>query len=404
MIHEIRIENFASIREEVVFDLRIPKTAPDLPRFRQSPSDPDIRLPTVVALFGPNGSGKTTILKAMTATMQFITQSFRLEPRADIPNFVPFRHTEMAEKPIRIRIEFDAGWADAGTPHIYRYELELVGKGELGSLFARQVVAKEALYFAPKGRMRRLFERIRGVPLKIADEFGLRDNDPRVERIRDNCSLISHLAQLDIPLAVKIREDVGGVQSNIWNQERASFKEVDFMLAGALKENPSQIENYNKLMQRSDFGIERLTVGDTSNGPVVQFHHKGTDVCGLMAQESQGTQNFIRLAPFLKLAVENGHIALFDELDNDLHPMLIPEIFDWFQSRDSNPFYAQLFFTAHNTALLEDLEKEEIYLVEKSDDGATNIYGVQDIKGLRREPNLYKQYMRGALGAVPRIG
>lgn len=402
MIHEIRIENFGSIREEVVLDLRIPKTAPDLPRFRQAPSNPDIRLPTVIAFFGPNGSGKTTILRAMTATMRFIILSFQSDPGADIALFKPFRHSDMTRKPTKITLEFDAIWVDPELPHIYRYELELVGDHEKS--LARQIVAREALYYAPKGRMRRIFERVLGEPVKISVDFGLRENDPRIERIRDNCSLISHLAQLDIPLAQKIRSDVGGVMSNIWTPERASFKEIDYSLAKDLKTFPAELEAYNQLLRRCDFGIEKLTVEDFPSGPVAQFHHKGTDFFGLMQEESEGTQNFIRLAPTLRQAIRTGHIAIIDELDNDLHPMLISEIFDWFHSQENNPRYAQFFITAHNTALLEGLEKEEIYLVEKSDDGATDIYGVQDIKGLRREPNLYKQYMRGALGALPRIG
>ena len=68
MIHKFSISNFHSVREEVVLDLRIPGTAPDLPRFRYSTAKPDIRLPSVVVLIGPNGSGKTTLLSALIAT------------------------------------------------------------------------------------------------------------------------------------------------------------------------------------------------------------------------------------------------------------------------------------------------------------------------------------------------
>lgn len=402
MIHEIRIENFGSIRDEIVLDLRIPKTAPDLPRYRQAPTDPNIRLPTVVALFGPNGAGKTTILRAMTATAQFIANSFLNEPNANINFFAPFRHSNMIAEPIKVTMDLDAYWVNPKVPHIYRYELELVSIADIS--MTRRIVVREALYYTPKGRRRRLFERVKGKPVKIADEFGLRDNDPRIERIRDNCSLISHLAQLDIPLALMIRSYFNYMSSNIWSGERASLKAVDYNFANTLKADPAILEAYNQLLRRCDLGIEKLTVEDFGNGPVALFHHKGLDIWGLMEQESNGTRNFIRLTPILKQAQQLGRIAFFDELDNDLHPMLIPEIFDWFQSKENNPLNAQLFITAHNTALFEVLEKEEIYLVEKSDYGSTDVYGVQDIKGLRREPNLYKQYMRGALGAVPRIG
>ena len=67
MIHRFAASNYHSIREEVVLDLRIPGTAPDLPRFRPSRAKRDVRLPTVAVLMGPIGSGKTTLLRALMA-------------------------------------------------------------------------------------------------------------------------------------------------------------------------------------------------------------------------------------------------------------------------------------------------------------------------------------------------
>jgi predicted ATPase len=98
--------------------------------------------------------------------------------------------------------------------------------------------------------------------------------------------------------------------------------------------------------------------------------------------------------------------VLIDEFDVDLHPMLIPEILSWFQDPAVNEseHRAQLFFAAHNVAIMDGLEKEEIYLVEKTRDGASSIVGLKDIKGVRREPSLQRKYLGGAFGAVPNIG
>ena len=70
MIHRISVSNYHSVREEVVLDLRIPGTAPDLPCFRRSAARPDVRLPAVVVLMGPNGSGKTTLLRALVSAAE----------------------------------------------------------------------------------------------------------------------------------------------------------------------------------------------------------------------------------------------------------------------------------------------------------------------------------------------
>ena len=53
---------------------------------------------------------------------------------------------------------------------------------------------------------------------------------------------------------------------------------------------------------------------------------------------------------------------------------------------------------------MDALEKEEIYLVEKSRDGASSIIGLKDVRGVRREPSLQRKYLGGVFGAVPNIG
>ena len=46
---------------------------------------------------------------------------------------------------------------------------------------------------------------------------------------------------------------------------------------------------------------------------------------------------------------------------------------------------AQLICWLHNSAILDELEKEEMCIVEKGDDGATSCHCAADVKGLRRK-------------------
>ena len=50
------------------------------------------------------------------------------------------------------------------------------------------------------------------------------------------------------------------------------------------------------------------------------------------------------------------------------------------------------------------MEKEELYIVEKSRCGATRIHGAQEVEGLRRDARLYSKYRAGVIGGVPNIG
>ena len=117
-----------------------------------------------------------------------------------------------------------------------------------------------------------------------------------------------------------------------------------------------------------------------------------------------GTRRFIEIFPLLQFVLDSGGVALIDEFDTDIHPLLAPELFRWFYDEKRNPRKAQLLYTAHNPALLDELEKEQVFFTEKLSGKPARIYGAADIQGLRREPSLMKKYLSGELGAVPHIG
>lgn len=147
-----------------------------------------------------------------------------------------------------------------------------------------------------------------------------------------------------------------------------------------------------------------MTIEKDDQGLFAKFKHTGLDDFIFFAEESAGTRRFIEIFIRLHYALEQGSVAIIDEIDADLHPLLLPEFLRWFSSPERNPKGARLFFTAHNPALLDDLEKEQIFFTEKPCGKSTQVYSARDIKGLRREPSLMKKYLAGELGAVPHIG
>ena len=153
-------------------------------------------------------------------------------------------------------------------------------------------------------------------------------------------------------------------------------------------------------VRRDEHGL----IEQGERGLFAKFQHTGLDDFIFFPEESAGTQRFIEIFPRLHYALETGSIAVVDEIDTDLHPLLLPELFWWFSSLERNPHGAQLLFTAHNPALLDKLQKEQVFFTEKPCGQSTRVYGARDIKGLRREPSLMKKYLSGELGAVPHIG
>ncbi len=104
MIHRLEVENFYSIRETQVIDLRVGAKVPDEEgRFAQINDGSGDRVPKTVALFGANASGKSNALKALTFLRWFLVDSVNATPNAML-EFVPFADTASATSTTRIKV------------------------------------------------------------------------------------------------------------------------------------------------------------------------------------------------------------------------------------------------------------------------------------------------------------
>jgi AAA15 family ATPase/GTPase len=66
---------------------------------------------------------------------------------------------------------------------------------------------------------------------------------------------------------------------------------------------------------------------------------------------------------------------------------------------------AQICFVTHDTNLLDNdlLRRDQIYFAEKNQRGETSIYSLNEIKGVRNDSSLEKDYIKGKYGAIPYI-
>ena len=412
MIHRFAVSNYHSIREEVVLDLRIPGTAPDLPGFRHSVARPDVRLPTLAVLMGPNGSGKTTLLRALTAMARVASSGSPPEEGSPIRAVAPFASERTVGEPTRFRLEVETDWLAPGeAPQLFRYELA-VGRDSLD--VNEPAISHESLCHFPRGRPRRLFERkgpgesIR-VSGEISEPLGLAAKGGRLKPIRDDVATTAALALLNVPLATRIAD---------WLQNLATASNLLFgqtwtiptrRVIDLLRKNSALMVWVGRRVQSSDLGIHgvdvrEVTSADKEAWQAVWFEHRGLDGPIPLVMESSGTKRLFHLLPQLYIALDKGVPAILDEIDGDLHVDMVADMLGWFHSHETNPHHAQLLVTSHNVGLLDHLEKEEVFIVEKTRDGATRVHGAQDVRGLRRDARLYPKYRAGVLGGVPRIG
>jgi uncharacterized protein len=390
-----------------VLDLRIPKIAPEYPeRFAPIYDGANEQVPKVLAVFGANGSGKSTVLKAIAFISWFLKDSF--QHTGNLP-CERFNDESSANSPMRLAVEI--GGPMELAPEIgentsssevrygtFRYELELHPKDG-----AVSKVWREALLQKPNGQGRwiRVFERQGDGKIQGSKTFPLTGFSQVVDKVRPNASVVATLALFEHQAAKALVRSAETVLRNILI-DRTDLVDSDAIQYLAL--NPAILDALNRELQRIDVGVEQMEIRSLASGPAAYFKHEGLHYEMPWLLESQGTRSFIRIFPFLLLALQRGGIAVIDELDQSIHPLILPEIMRWFYDPARNPNNAQLWMSCHSAPLLDDLTKEEVVLCEKDHRGRSRVFSLMDVQAVRRVDNLYKKYLGGTYGAVPQIG
>ena len=404
MLRKISIENFYSIKDKQVLDLAVPTNAPDLPCFAINKEISATRIPKVVSIFGANASGKTTVLRALGFLKWFLTDSFNQPPTQNLL-LMPFADTESHVGISRFEVEFDGKFIEDNKPCIYRFSLELTHSlGYKAPLKQRRspVVKSESLYYAPEGKFRRLFHR-EGEQIKDSPEFKVKVKDYPPQTFRENASVIPTLVQYNHAISKAFTSVLNTVFTNVTTLQKYDFDLNDII--DIYMSNNEVFEELNSKIRMLDLGIDEVVINTNNNHvPKPVFKHSGLSGELIYEFESQGTQKFFKLFPLINYMLKTGGLLVLDEIDNDIHPALMPEIIGWFHDERTNPHNAQLIMACHNASLLEHLPKEEIYFTEKTHDGRTQVYGLKNISGVRRVDNYYKKYLGGVFGAVPNIG
>jgi AAA15 family ATPase/GTPase len=127
-----------------------------------------------------------------------------------------------------------------------------------------------------------------------------------------------------------------------------------------------------------------------------------------VADQSRGTQAWLRLLVAALTVLERGSTLCVDEIDSSLHPRLTARLVELFRGGETNPAGAQLIFTTHDATLLgtsfgqDVLSRDEVWFVEKGTHGASKVFPLTDFHP-RREENTERRYLGGSYGAIPDV-
>ena len=428
MLIEFKFTNYRSFRDEAILSME----ATGLSTFKNSLFyHKTTKLLPSVGLYGKNGGGKSNVIRAFWLAVQFIRNAQRTQhEKAAIP-VQPFL--------------LDDSSSMAPTSFEFTYTLDGI-KYIYGFSATKTQIIKEYLYHAPRGQSALVFARDHQI-------FEFRENPEKKRR-----QLISEAVapnQLYFAIACTMNEPACSTAMR-WFREHLFFSRDYTDIPQQLleySENPDMltaIANYAKMADLgiSDmrFEIKKKDLGDLSTVPdsfpdeikkeLSQFlkalsaspntsetrlrmseinatsFHKGVASDGSeqmyplpLSDESDGTRKLMALAPCIEQVLKCGGVLLVDELEKEMHPILMELIISKFQSPISNPNHAQLIFTTHNTELLnmELLRKDQIYFVDKSrKDGSSSLYSISDFATPTSE-NVRKGYLMGKYGATPDI-
>lgn len=396
MIHKFSLKNFYSFKDENEVSFVVDKNAPKTDSYAKSAFD--VRINKTVAVLGANSSGKTNLLKVLPFLSWFIKDSYALKPDEEIPVEAFFFN----KNPLALSVQFEI------EKTMYEYNLELVEN----KVFSEELNIKE------KGKVQfsRLFKRGWKKKTKkyVFKDYNYNLPTSFEKLLGDNASVISTANRAKHNLSVEIVK--------YWNNSIANVTKLgrmDSKLSNAAKffySNPKFKKRADELLCQFDLGLlgtkikKFETKGENGKKEIIYFPfglHKIKNIKRriplLFFDESRGTQNlFSLLEPILKV-LDSGGMLVLDEFDADLHPQMIPELVNLFSSKLYNLKNAQLFFSTHSPQILNELDKYQIFFTEKGDDGASEVWRLDDIKGVRSDDNYYAKYISGAYGAVPNI-
>ena len=394
MLVQFSVKNFQSIKDQVTLDMR----KMNIGEHKETLIE-DSFLPVSV-LYGPNGGGKSTVLRALIMLLSNVVEPLRIvtnNQRLAAPLLTPTPYLLDRESRQK-NTEFELVLKINGIQ--YRLCMEFLnGKIVYESLQEKGERGKPALLYERENERLLIGEKLKDIPVK---EMRIADNIPAISSlklvyntspIREITDWIMHCGAIDY--------SEPAVEELI--KSAVSISDRNEGLSKAMK----RLANYLNL-GIDDFELEFSD--ETKRSFRVKTYHKMPDGTYnlLLNMESMGTQKIFNLLPFIVASLQNGTTLIVDELDAKIHPKMLERIIGLFTNRNNNPKGAQLLFTSHDLSTMrsEVFRRDEIWFAAKNEGESTELYSLADLKGqdgeiIRTDASYSKQYLAGRYGADP---
>ncbi|WP_378957078.1 ATP/GTP-binding protein [Pelosinus sp. sgz500959] len=432
MLLSFKVKNYRSFRDEAILDME----AASLKEYNECliKSGKKSFLPTI-AIYGKNGGGKSNIIRALWLGVQFIKSAQRTQHEKALVPVQPFelddhsRHEptlfefNYLQDEIKYTYGFSATKSKIVSEYLYHYP-----KGQKAMVFSRtqqefsfpmdnekkkkemmkEAVAANQLFFAVSCTMNYqpciaamkwfrqsvVFSRDYTDISRYLSEYS---EDPDMLHAIVQTAKIADLGIQDIKFEINNLDitKLADIPTDMDDDMKNHIVTALAKLKDALESAPNDAEGKLRVseIKATSFHVGKSKQGDKTIYPLA------------FSEESDGTRRLMALAPAMERTLKNGGLFIVDELEREIHPLLMEYIINRYQDKASNPRQAQLVFTTHSTELmsLELLRRDQINFVDKDRvTGASELYSMKEFSP-RKDENIHKGYLLGKYGAVPRI-
>jgi uncharacterized protein len=419
MIEEFSFGNFWSFKDIQTLNMtaaKIKSKNSELDRINVFPISKDLDLLKAKAIYGANASGKSNVIKALVTFIRIIKDSAKEEKALSLIDSFKLS-TETENEPTFFQLIFRIGNTR------YRYGFEADDKS----------IKSEWLFSTPSKREQALFIREGKLIIEINQthfEEGVmyqklfKNSEEPI--FTDTSLFLSHLSPTGIgKISKQVVKTISSISLISGLGHRGMYGIAGDSLSDSVKKK--FILNF---LKKADIGIDDLDTVEIANedlpdnledevkedlkkGKIIvssrikynaELKSEGKSDFSFGMQESEGTRKMFELSPFIYRSIKEGTPLFIDEFDSRFHPLLTKKIVELYNSVENKK--AQLIFTTHDTNLLSSnlLRRDQIDFVEKDKYGASHLYTLVEIKGVRNDASFEKDYIQGKYGAIPFLG
>lgn len=417
MLIEFSVTNFRSILERQTLSMAAStyfKELESLNTFVPDQNDGVPRLLRTTVLYGPNASGKSTLIQALRFVKDQVLHSQKESQAGDEIDAAPFKLTASSRA---ADSEFEVTFVEQGV----RYEY--------GFCCNRERFTEEWLIAYPLGRAQKWFHRVLDAEAgkdtyKFSTSFlGGRQRQTWAAQTRPNALFLSTAIQLNNE---QFKPAFDWFKSRLWVFDSVHGFSPGYTLQRCAKDedrkrvvefmNSADLSIADIQLKETAFSADALPKGmptairdeflkDMAGRKFVEplFFHKDIHTAEAVefdeSEESDGTRALFAFAGPWMDVIENERVLVVDELDTSLHPLLVHHLVKRLHHAGTQ---AQLIFTTHDTTLLSQklLRRDQVWFMEKDKQSATRLYPLSDFSPRDNEA-IERGYLNGRYGGIP---